>query len=93
MKVAIQVFYAKFLSIMEYGSVIWSTVMKPKDWERLEVKMRYAMRCIMNVRKCDVHNVVIHGELGIPSFEGLVRKIRLLWWRELEEIEYENRRK
>jgi len=83
---ALNVFYAKFIAIMEYGSVIWSVVMKRGDWNRLESKMRVALRAVLNLQSYEVHNVVLHGELGMPSFEGMVRKRRLLWWRSLENM-------
>ena len=85
-KMILQVFYAKFISIMEYGCIIWSVAMKKNDWVSLEINLRNALRAMLNIHKHEVHNVVIHGDLGIPSFEGIVRKRRIVWWRVLEEM-------
>jgi len=85
-KTSMKVLYAKVLGIMEYGSVVWSTVMKRVEWERLEVRMREALRAILGLRSGRGVNVVIHGDLGIPTFEGIIRKRRVMWWRELVEM-------
>jgi len=78
-----KVLFSKVIGIMEYGSIVWSTVIKKKEWNDLEIRMREALRAILGITNRTVANVVIHGDLGVPSFESIVKRVRVMWWREI----------
>lgn len=80
----LKVLYAKVVCIMEYGSIVWSTVIKKNEWECLEVEMREAMRAMLGLPRCNsAANVVVQGELGLTTLQGIVRNRRVKWWRDI----------
>lgn len=74
-----RVLYARVVSIMEYGCVVWSVNMNNAQWGKLEAKLNDGLRAVLGLERFKVANVVIHGDLGVPSLEGIVRKRLLLW--------------